>query len=369
MMSSFSIPPLISLLMLALICTAIAGSSDAAGSSPREEAAQEGGRSVVLRGRAAELRVELVGGALSDFHLAGDSVNPLRGMGHFLCLDRWGPPSAAEEKNGMPFHGEAWKAEWRVARGPERRGDWIELEMSASLPIAGLEVRRVVRLADGEAVVRVSETVTNRNRLGRIFNMVQHPTIGAPFLDVSTRVDAGARRGLMQSSPLPNPERPEVRWPYALQGERQIDVRRLTDDPNPNVVSYETSGDTGWTTACNPEQQRLIGYLWKRSDYPWFSAWRHVEKGKPALRGLEFGTTGLHQPFPELVKKGSIFGLPLYTHLDAGEQVTRSYTMFLLRTPAGFEGIRDLSVSATGLRLREDGQRRRVLELSAAAAP
>ena len=28
-------------------------------------------------------------------------------MGHFLCLDRWGPASAAELANGMGWHGEA----------------------------------------------------------------------------------------------------------------------------------------------------------------------------------------------------------------------------------------------------------------------
>src|SRR5690349_5296849 len=85
--------------------------------------------SLLLEGQAAGLRIDLTGGVLSDFHLTGDPVNPLRGMGHFLCLDRWGQPSAAEEKNGMPFHGEAWKVEWRVTRPPERRNGGIEAEM------------------------------------------------------------------------------------------------------------------------------------------------------------------------------------------------------------------------------------------------
>ena len=36
--------------------------------------------------------------------------------------------------------------------------------------------------------------------------------------------------------------------------------------------------------------------------------------------------------------KGRIFDLPLYQYLDAGESVTRAYSLFLLRTPSGFEG-------------------------------
>jgi hypothetical protein len=313
-----------------------------------------------LQGPAASLQVSLAGGVLAEFLLAGDGTNPLRGMGHFLCLDRWGPPSAAEEKNGMPFHGEASKVTWRVTRGAEHKNGGIEAEMAADLPLAGLEVRRHLRMPDNAALVLVRETVTNRNRLGRIFNMVQHPTIGAPFLDGETRVDAGAGRGFMQSSPLPNPERPMVMWPNALHEGRRVDLRRLANDPNPNVVSYEVKGRFGWTTAVAPEQRLLIGYVWPAADYPWFNAWRHVENGKPALRGLEFGTTGLHQPFPVLVKKGRIFDLPLYTHLDAGESVTRSFAVFLLRTPARFEGVEGVTYGGGQLTVRErkgDGRR------------
>jgi len=318
---------------------------------------------VLLESRAAVLRISLEGGVLSDFHLAGDQVNPLRGMGHFLCLDRWGQPSEAEGKNGMPFHGEASGVRWRLTRPPERRDGGVEAEMTAELPMAGLEVRRKVRMPDNSPLAVVREEVTNLNRLGRIFNIVQHPTVGAPFLDAETRVDVGAGRGFMQSSPLPNPERPEVRWPGALHHGKRVDMRRLSDDPNPNVVSYEVLGALGWTTALAPRQQRLLGYIWKTAEYPWFNAWRHVEKGKPALRGLEFGTTGLHQPFPVLVAKGRIFDLPLYTYLDADESVTRSYGMFLMRTPDGFEGVKSVSLEGAEVVLRERGGAGRRLSL------
>lgn len=321
--------------------------------------------SLLLEGRAASLRIALQGGVLTDFHLAGDAVNPLRGMGHFLCLDRWGPPSEAEGRNGMPFHGEASKVEWRVTRQPEHRNGGIEAEMTAILPLAGLEVKRQIRMSETAALVVVREEVTNRNRLGRIFNMVQHPTIGPPFLDVRTQVDAGAGRGFMQSSPLPDPERPMVVWPTALNKGKRVDMRRLADDPDPNVVSYEVRGEYGWTTACAPEQGRLIGYVWKASDYPWFNAWRHVEQGRPALRGLEFGTTGLHQPFPVLVAKGRIFDLPLYTYLDAGQSVTRAYATFLLCTPPGFEGVRSVTYEDGQITVTEQGRNHRRLSLPA----
>lgn len=114
------------------------------------------------------------------------------------------------------------------------------------------------------------------------------------------------------------------------------------------------------------DHERLIGYVWPAADYPWFSAWRHVQNGKPALRGLEFGTTGLHQPFPVLVTKGRIFDLPLYTYLDAGESVTRVYAAFLLRTPSGFAGVHEVTYDGRKLVVHEAGGLGRRLTVSAA---
>jgi hypothetical protein len=338
-----------------------------------------GRRSLVLDGKAAQLVVDLAGGSLVDFHLQDQMLSPLaweepgaptapRPMGHFLCLDRWGAPSDAEKRNGMPFHGEAARVEWKTVEEPHAANGGVEARMSAELPIAKIAIERRIRLSDAQPVFVVTEMVTNRNLLGRIYNMVQHATIGPPFLDESTLVDANAGRGFMQSSPLPNPEQPSVTWPQALQNGRPVDMRRLVNDPNPNVVSYIIEGEYGWTTASNATRGLLIGYVWKTSDYPWFNAWRHVENGKPFARGLEFGTTGLHQPYPILVRKGRIFDHPLFVYLDAGQSVTRSYAGFLCRIPKDYRGVARIDVSPGRLVLheRESGPQR---DLTVTLAP
>jgi hypothetical protein len=313
------------------------------------------GDGLVLDGKAARLVVTLKGGVIRELRLQGGGRNPLHSLGHFLCLDRWGQPSAAEAKNGMPFHGEASQVEWQVLRPPEPREGAIEAEMTAALPLAGLEIKRRVRLSETAAFFVVREEVTNKNKLGRVYNMVQHPTIGPPFLNETTLVDANAGKGFMQGSPLPNPERPAVNWPQALDGGHAVDMRRLAGKDTPNVVSYVIDEKYGWTTACNPEQGLLIGYLWKTADYPWFNAWRNVADGKPAARGLEFGTTGLHQPFPVLVAKGRIFGRSLYEYLDADQTVSRSYAGFLFRIPADYRGVSQVTFAGGQLTLRERG--------------
>jgi hypothetical protein len=130
-------------------------------------------------------------------------------------------------------------------------------------------------------------------------------------------------------------------------------MRFLTNNPDPNVVSYTIDEEYGWVTASSPAQGLLIGYLWKTAEYPWFNAWRHVEKGRPLARGLEFGTTGLHQPYPTLVAKGRIFGRPLYEYLDAGETTSKSYACFLFPIPGDYRGVARLTYDGKNLILHE----------------
>ena len=261
-------------------------------------------------------------------------------MSHFICLDRWGQPSDAERANGMENHREATKVEWKVLQQDER-----SVRMAADLPMAGLRVERELELAKKGAWFHVSEAVTNRNKLGRIYNFVQHPTIGPPFLDETVVVDSNATKGFAQGGPLPNPEETSVYWPLALNNGEPVDLRTLSDDPDPNVVSYVIDDDQGWVTAANAGRGLLIGYVWKTSDYPWLNNWCHTEDGKPLARGLEFGTTGLHQPFGVLVEKGRIFGRPLVDYLDTSESKTRSYFGFLAEIPHGYRGVERVDFS------------------------
>jgi hypothetical protein len=317
----------------------------------------------VLESNAARVTVDLGGGSIVQFQIIGHALNPLswtsdeqapaHPMGHFLCLDRWGPPSEAESKNGMPFHGEAAHVVWKVLRAPERSGNEIHTELAATLPMAGFAVTRRMRLSDGAALLRVSESVSNTNKLGRVYNMVQHPSIAPPFLDETTLVDANAHQGFMQSSPLPNPEQPAILWPQALKDGQPVNLRNLINDATPEVASFTIEDEYGWVTASTASKGLLIGYIWKTRDYPWLNIWRNVVIGKPAARGLEFGTTGLHQPVGILVAKGRIFGRPIYDYIDAGQTVTRSYAAFLFKIPEGYRGVERISYDSGHLTLHE----------------
>ena len=336
-----------------------------------------------MNGEAAQLVVDLGGGSISDFHLGEDGLNPLqwdswdfepdpslepplapRSMGHFLCLDRWGPATETETEMGMGWHGEASRSWWSVRMAPTHADGRVQAQMAATLPLAGLEVLRTIRLHDDQAIFTVREDVTNTRHIGRIYNIVQHPTIGPPFLSESTIVDANGTRGFMQETPGPDFEKPEVRWPDALKKDgTKVNLRYLTDDASPAVVSYIIEEEYGWVTAINASEQLLIGYLWPSADYPWFDAWRHVADGKPFARGLEFGTTGLHQPGPVLVEKGKIFDRHLFRFIDAGQTQTFSYANFLMEIPQDFNGVDSVLYDGTQIVVTERGGKEREMTM------
>jgi len=331
-----------------------------------EVALVKGRPSIVMQNPTAEVVLDLNGGAIGDFHLKGSDINPLhwatpeagdtsmRGFGHFLCLDRWGPPSDAEGAKGMPYHGEATHVVWNETNSQQSSPNYTETRLHAKLPMAGLAVNRRVRLSSTQAYFVVREEVTNENPLGRLYNMVQHPTIGPPFLDELTVVDCNGRRGFAQGNPLPHPEEPSSYWPVALNADgTSINIRKLTNDPNPNVVSYHIEMLHGWVTAASPTHGLLIGYIWRTSEYPWVSLWRDVRDGKPAARGLEFGSTGLHQPFPILTQVRSIWNQPVFEYLDTGEKRAKSYAAFLVKIPGDFQGVSEIAFNASKLIIHE----------------
>jgi len=347
---------------------------------------------VWLQNRQAVVRIALAGGGITEFRLADSTVNPLnwtiRGLepieegepflqGHFLCLDRWGPPSEAEVERGVPFHGEAPRARWKLTRAVNPSDTNPFAEMHCRLDIAGLTVHRRVVLDRQSSVVLVRESVTNDRKLGRIYNMVQHPSIAPPFLDATTMVDSNASHGFLQEAAVPGTVAEATRWPHMKINDRLIDLRQLlpaknevTDHDVSSFVFDDKSG-RGWVTAVHPGSELLLGYVWETKDYPWLNIWRFRREGKVMARGLEFGTTGLHQPFQALVAQGRIFDRPLLTFIDAGRRVTREYLMFLATVPADYAGVARLEVSKGGLTLfeRKPGGRRQHVAMGLPLTP
>ena len=322
-----------------------------------------------LRGTLS-LEVQAVGGAFSRVSLPGDSLNPLSWAltsaqmpannqaggpfrGHFLCLGRWGAPTAGEMAAGLPHNGDHHNRRWEATgQGP----DWLHLRALA--PLDQYLIEREIVLDPESPVFAVTEHITHTGTTGRLSNVVQHPTLGPPFLHPGTRINTNAGAGFLQSLSYPDPHAYAYRWPEGVRdsSRQPLDLRR--SDLPVNYVSTHCLDDSvtyGWVTAYDPRSRRIFGYIWPASDYPWLNVWHHQVDGTPVAKGLEFGTAGIGRPYQDLLAHDTRFhGRASYLYHDAGETLTRRYWGFWVAVEADIEEVR--SVQMAGKELVITGQ-------------
>lgn len=332
-------------------------------------------KQIKLTNKVAVLQVNPGGGSFSDFHLKELPLNPINWkvddpeqppfMGHFLCFDRWGPPSDAEKANGFRHHGEVNTEEWKLLEYIQKENGAAKCKMQCLLPMGKLQLTRTIELPENGPVFHVTEDIENLNKYGRMFNIVQHVTLGPPFLDRTTLFDNNTEKGFedKEDGSL-NQEEPVITWPKAVHNGETVSLRQFHNEW-PRVSSFVFGNDQkyGWATACNPGKNILIGYFWKVKDYPWVNFWRSMGNGIPQAFGIEFGTTGLHEPFPVVAKKGKIFDRNIYDFIDAGEVIRKSFTAFLCKIPGDYQGVEKIDFSDSSVILHEERGNSRKLEV------
>jgi hypothetical protein len=324
---------------------------------------------VALKNDTCILSVDTFGGAIVDFHLTSrNSVNPLSFAftpeqmpannkngapyrGHFLCAGRWGLPSEGEIKRGVPNHGEAANIDWQAQEKCN------SILMQAVCEREGLHIDRKIELDPHAPVFLVTEKFTNINPLGRMCNVVQHPTLAAPFLTADTIINCNATMGFDQAK-------------YKTAGNDSVIFPIVKDDKNNpfNLKNPQTKynavftflvdkkSDTGWLTAYSPACQCLLGYVWKRPDYPWIHLWQHWNEDTISYRGLEFGTAGIHQPFMEILNTATeLLGEKTFAYIDAGESVCKKYISFLCETDPGFSETENITVAENMIQIKGAG--------------
>ena len=297
------------------------------------------------------LGIDLIGGAYRDFYLKGKPLNPFGWTllesqmpennrpftfdGHFLCTGRWGAPSEGEIKAGIPHNGEVNTQLWQVRNQRQENGMQI-IDMSVKAPIEKLDVRREIFIPEDGHYFLVKEWFTNNLPIGRISNVVQHGTIASPFLSESTIINTNATHGFDQRTNYKYLEDSSFLWPSGKMADGSaIDLSRVGSDMG-FVTSHIFEDSIGWITAFNPEQNLLMGYVWKTNEYPWLNVWHMSKEGRPFVQGLEFGTTGLGQPYKLLTENNvTFFGRNSFEYIDAGESMEKSWICFMIEVPAG----------------------------------
>jgi len=305
------------------------------------------------------LGVRTEGGAMVRLVLNDDpaAVNAMHaGLGHFVCVDGFGPVSPEERTAGLPGHGEAHQVKWELVSSGKTdvagRPKTTTVSFVATLPIVQEIFRRTIRLVDGENVVYVESELENLLGFDRPINWGEHATIGSPFLELGkTIVEMSATRAMTRSHESQSDAPPHrlasfkpFTWPMApaLNGE-SVDVRSTpTEVPigDHTASLMDPARRLVFVTAFNTSKHLLLGYVFRREEYPWTQLWESYPADDARIaRGLEFATQPFDLPRREVIQTGSLFDTPTYRWLPAKSKIGSAFLMFYTRTPDGFRKV------------------------------
>jgi len=337
-----------------------------------QNATFEGQPAIRLTNGKLELTVTEQGSTLAELWLADDPEkfnpfwNPVRmarelghpahfdgGAGVFVCVDGFGPPSKEEHAAGLPMHGEAHSQMFRIRSG--RNGASTFATLSAHLPIVDENFTRTIRMNDGENVIHVESELESELGFDRPVNWAEHATLGSPFLaSGETVVDISGSRS--QTRPYEQVQYGEVHrrlasgkdfnWPMApgLDG-TPINIRETPGDPH--YVDHATTlldpaRELEWATAINLKHHLLIGYLFRRAEYPWLQYWGWYPASGKFARGMEFATQPYDVPRREVITMGKMFDTPAFRWLPAKSKIGTHFLVFYTRVPDDFRKVDDV---------------------------
>ena len=111
--------------------------------------------------------------------------------------------------------------------------------------------------------------------------------------------------------------------------------------------------ERGCRLFLHPEKRLLLGYLFKREEYPWLQTWEDYPPSLKMARGLEFGTLPFDVPRREAFDTHSLFDTPTYRWLPARSKIRASFVIFYAHAPEGFARVDDVRLESGTLRIED----------------
>lgn len=282
-------------------------------------------------------------------------------MGHNLCLDYFGPPSPEEAAQGLSQHGEAPSLRWRKVSqniGKTR----VSAALSVRLPAAGLLFRREISLQKDQPVAHFTETVENERKADHFFHWTQHVTFGPPFLSkrTSTVFIPGSQGitfpfGYAEGNALLATDK-RFLWPNApARSHGNVNLEAVLIRKGRGFVAsvlVDPRREWGYVCALNTEHRLLMGYCFRREDFPWVAVWEENRaisappwKSRTETRGLEFGTTPIPSTRKDTFRRGSLYDTETFACVPARGSRTVKYLAFLAQVPATARRVADIQFS------------------------
>jgi hypothetical protein len=347
---------------------------------------------LVLANDKVSLTVIPEGGAMAQIVLAADKekINPLWNpywiarqgglnppanlyRGHFVCIDGFGPVSPEERAAGLPMHGEAYTLPWQL-QSQEKRGATTSAAFSVTLPIAQETFSRTFQIVDGENIVWVDSSVTSLLGFDRPVFWGEHATVSAPFLEpgkvaVDMPASKAKTRAYQTQAAPPRQLRSfaDFTWPIAPTIDGQtFDMRTapIKAGTEHTTTLMDPSRRLGYATALHLEKRLLIGWVFRREEFPWVQTWLSYPGPNRMTRGLEFSTQPFDLTRAEVLKMGPLFDSPVLRILPAKSTITSSFLMFYTAVPDGFSKVDDVQLTG-GKLVIEDRANRKTITLPA----
>lgn len=353
--------------LTSMFCVLFASLASAQPPSPVRDESVYSVPSYVVSNDKLELAVAARGGAMLRLLLQGDpeKLSPFgnpeklisnpRVLGHFVCVDGFGPVSPEESKAGLSSHGEAHVSPWEIASSG-KQGAATTVKFTVKLPLLQEILTRTITLVDGESVVYVDSELESLVAFDRPVNWAEHATIASPFLEPEKNlVDLSSTRSKTRSYAATGADAARRRlasfqdftWPMAPAkgGGPAIDVRGVPASPNSMdhiATLLDPSRKLAFVTALNPARQYLLGYIFRSQEFPWIQQWMSYAANGWLQRGLEFATQPFDVPRREAIATGALFDTPVFRWLPAKSKITTRFAMFYTKTPPGMWKIDDV---------------------------
>jgi hypothetical protein len=256
-------------------------------------------------------------------------------MGHNLCLDIFGGPSAEEAAAGMTVHGEGSVVSYDVVTDSEG------LVQRAAFPVAQMRFERRIRFG-GERTIGISEALENLSASDRPIAWTQHVTLGPPFIERGrTEFRASATRSRVFEEDMNQKGEYQKRgadfdWPLVptLDGGHS-DLRVYNSAPlSAGFTSHlmDPQRGHGYFVAFSPTNRLAFGYVWRRADFPWLGIWEEncarelpPWSGRTLTCGMEFGASPVSESRRKMIERNRMFDTPCYHWIPAKATVQVRY--------------------------------------------
>jgi hypothetical protein len=104
----------------------------------------------------------------------------------------------------------------------------------------------------------------------------------------------------------------------------------------------EPARPLAWVTVLNKARHYLLGYLFRREEYPWVQNYKQYAAHGWIGRGLEFATQPFDLPHGDMVELNRMFDSPVYRWLPAKSKTATRFLLFYAKSPEGMTRVDDV---------------------------